>query len=728
MAFPFYLQYDQMDCGPTCIRIIAKYYKKSFSLKTLRDRCKANKEGVNLLGISKAAESIGFRTLGAKLSLNELENEITLPCIVHWNQNHFVVVYKITKNRIYVSDPAQGILNYTKSEFLAFWTSANENGIEKGITLIMEPSPTFFKQEEEKSKNIGIGILYKYIINFKGLIFQLFLGLFLGSILQLILPFLTKSIVDIGINNKNLNFIYLILFAQLMLIFGRTTVEMIRGWILLHVSTRINVSILTDFFIKIMQLPMPYFDTKMTGDVMQRISDHERIEKFMTNSSLVVLFSIFNLIAFSYVLAVFSIKILMVFIIGSSLYIIYILLFLNKRRELDYKKFAIDSKNQNITIQLIQGMQEIKLNNCERRKRWEWEYVQARLFKWNIQSLKLEQYQQAGALFLNEGKNIILVVLAAQGVINGNLTLGAMLAITYIIGQLNSPIEQLIYFFKNFQDAKISLDRLNEIHEVEDEMPKEKSFLYNLPINKSIFISDISFAYVGEGSKNVLIDLSLSIPEGKITAIVGASGSGKTTLLKLLLKFYEPLKGNIKIGDSNLDYVATDYLRSKCGVVMQDGFIFSDTISNNIAVSEDEPDIDRLLEAVKVANISHFIESLPLGFNTKIGAEGNGVSQGQKQRILIARAVYKNPEYIFFDEATNALDANNEKVIMRNLNKFFKGRTVIVVAHRLSTVKNADQIVVLDNGRISELGNHEQLTEKKGKYFNLVKNQLELGT
>ena len=666
-------------------------------------------------------------TVGAKLTWEQLQKEAPLPCIIWWNQVHFVVVYKIKKEKVYIADPAKGKISYPKEEFLKNWLNASSNGQRTGVALLFYISPSFYEIEGEKGNRLSFGILFRYILPYKNLLFQLSLGLLAGSILQLIFPFLTQAVVDIGIQNQDINFIYIILLAQLMLFIGRTGVEFIRSWILLHMSTRINISILSDFLIKLMKLPMPFFDTKMVGDIMQRMGDHSRIQNFLTSQSLSTLFSFFNLLVFSFVLAYYHMMIFTVFLAASTLYVIWIVLFLKQRKELDHRRFGISSNNQSTVIQLIQGMQEIKLNNCEKNKRWEWERLQARLFRYQIKNLALEQYQQGGAFFINEGKNIGITFIAAIAVVNGQITLGAMLAIQYIIGQLNSPVQQLIGFVQSTQDALISMERLNEVHEKENEEPADKLFTYRLPKNRDISIKRLSFSYPGAGNEPVLKAIDLHIPEGKTTALVGMSGSGKTTMLKLLLKFYPPAKGEIWIGDSNFKMLSPRAWRKHCGAVMQDGFIFSDTIADNIAVGEDLPDIEKLEHAVEVANIREFIESLPLGFNTKIGAEGNGISEGQKQRILIARAVYKDPEYIFFDEATNALDANNERSIMQNMQEFFRNRTVVVVAHRLSTVKNADNIVVLDEGRIVEQGTHAELTQKEGAYFDLVKNQLELG-
>jgi len=727
MSFPFYKQPDAMNCGATCLRMISKHYGRTISLEKLQKISETTREGSNLANISSAAEIIGFRALGVKINFLKLVNDVPLPCIIHWNQNHFVVVYKIDRNVIYVADPAHGKLNYTKLEFLKKWIGGNATEtLEEGVALLLEPTVQLnIKQEDDQVVKQGFRFLYQYLFQYKTLLFQLAVGLLLGSLLQLIFPFLTQSIVDIGIQNHDINFIYLILIAQLLLFAGRTSVEIIRSWILLHLSTRINISLVSDFFIKLMSLPIAYFDSKMTGDIMQRINDHQRIEQLLTSSSLNVLFSLFNLIVFSAVLAWYNWIIFWVFLAGSILYLLWITIFLKKRKDLDYKRFAQMSNEQSKVIELINGMQEIKLHNAERQKRWSWEYLQARLFKIEVQNLRLEQTQSVGSNAINELKNILVTVLSAKLVIDGEITLGMMMAISYIIGQLNSPIQQLIGFVYIMQDAKIALERLSEIHNKQNEELEPENKISALSAVEDIHIENVSFRYLGS-QKNVLFNLSVTIPANKTTAIVGASGSGKTTLMKMILKFYEPDVGEIKFGNTNLETISQSSWREKCGVVMQEGYIFNDTIANNIALGQPSIDLEKLKRAVEIANIKEFIEELPLSYNTKVGNEGVGMSTGQKQRVLIARAVYKNPDIICFDEATSALDATNERIIMENLNEFFKERTAVVIAHRLSTVKNADQIVVLESGKIIEKGTHQELIDSKGSYFNLVKNQLDL--
>lgn len=740
-----------MDCGPTCLRMVAKYHGRSVSLDYLRNKSQYGKQGVSMLGLADAAESIGLKTVGAKLSLEQLINDAPLPTILHWDQYHFVVLYKIemhpfakffatplSKRRgeggevLVIADPAKGIIKLSKEEFQKHWISTSENETGKGTALLLESTPLFKQMdysdvEQMQKGKIGWDFLFSYLKEHKAYFFQIFLGLFIGSMLQLVFPYLTQSIVDTGINTQNINFIQIVLAAQLMLLFSQTVVEFIRSRILLHISTRINISLLSGFWAKLLKLPMQFFDSKHPGDIIQRIGDHHRIESFLTGTALNTFFSITNLIIFSFVLLNYNITVFIIFVVGSFLYLIWIRFFLRYRRKLDYQRFAIASRENNATMQLVYGMQEIKLNNAENTYRWAWEGLQAGLFKLNFKSLSLNQYQQIGAFFINQGKNILITFIVAKLVIEGQLTLGMMLAIQYIIGQLNSPIEQLIGFTQQAQDAKISLERLNDIHSLEDEEPVQKQFNHYLPEQHSINIKNLSFTYPGAGNEPVLKNINLLIPQGKVTAIVGMSGSGKTTLIKLLLRFYENYKGEIHLGTANFKTISPKFYRSISGAVMQDSFIFNDNIRKNITVTDDQVDNERLINACKTANILPFIESLPLGFYTKLGAEGNGISGGQKQRLSIARAVYKNPQFIFFDEATNSLDANNEKVILENLQEFFKEKTVIVVAHRLSTVKNADKIVVLENGEVAEEGTHTELTLKKEKYYELVKNQLELG-
>jgi len=733
-SFPFTLQLDAMDCGPACLRMVARHYGRSYTIQTLRQRSFITREGVSMLGISDAAEGIGFHTTGVKINFEQLCEDVPLPCIAHWNQNHFVVVYKIKKRRggkftIYVADPARGLAEYNKEEFMRCWGVTKSEGKDCGTLLALQPGPEFYDMEDEKkAEDRSIGFFFRYLRPYKSQLIQLVLGMLTGSLLQMIFPFLTQALVDSGIRNHNLSFITLILIAQLVLFVARLSVDFIRSWIMLHITARINISLISDFLAKLMRLPMNYFDTKMVGDIMQRIGDHGRIESFLTGSSLNVIFSLFNFLVFGAILAYYNLMVLLVFLIGNTLYVAWILSFMRWRRKLDFKRFAQASANQSNIVQLITGMQEIKLNNCEKQKRWQWERIQVKQFKISIQGLALGQYQQLGSVFFSQTTGILISFIAAKAVVDGQMTLGMMMALTYIVGQVSAPIEQFIGFARAWQDAKISLERLGEVHLKEDEDQQSAMSMNELPQDKTIRIHDLHFSYDGADRDYVLDGINLAIPHNKVTAIVGASGSGKTTLVKLMLGFYQPNKGTVKIGETALKNINPHVWRSKTAAVLQDGFIFSDTIAGNITVGDETVDKKRLLEATATANIGEFIDSLPLGYNTKIGMEGNGISQGQRQRILIARAVYHNPEFLFFDEATNALDAKNEREIMERLEKFYRGKTVVVVAHRLSTVRNADNIIVLDKGKVAEQGTHAELTNKRGIYYELVKNQLELGS
>ena len=730
MKFPFFMQLDAMDCGPSCLRMIAKYYGRFFSVQQLREKSYILRTGVNLLGLSEAAESIGFRTTCVRTSIQKLKEQAKLPCIIHWNQEHFVVLFKITKKKdkyfFHIADPAHGLLKYEEEEFKKCWITTVQGGQEKGVAMFLETTPQFYEVEAIKYEGISLWFLLKYVKPYQSMVRQLIFGLFLGSLLQLVLPFLTQSIVDQGIGHRNLNFIQLVLIAQLVLVVSRMLIEVIRRTILLHISTRVNVSLISDFLTKMMKLPMRFFDSKLTGDLIRRIEDHNRIETFLTQSVLNILFATITVFVFGIVLAAYNLKIFLLFVVSSILYIGWVRLFMKKRADLNRKNFEQMSLHQSNLMQLIYGMQDIKLLGCEKQKRWEWEGIQAALFRISIRSLNLGQWQQVGAVLINEVKNIIITVLSAIAVLDGSITLGVMLSIQYIIGQMQGPIEQFVFFMQQEQDARMSLERLGEIHGQADEEQSDQNDIKELDHELPISFRNVSFTYGSLKSKRVIQNLSLEIPFGKTTAIVGLSGSGKTTMIKLMLGFYPPTEGEVFLGNHSLALISFREWRKHCGVVMQEGYIFNDTIANNIAQGSDVIDKERLLYSVKMANIQEFIESLPLRYNTKIGNTGQGLSQGQKQRILIARAIYRNPEYIFLDEATNSLDTNNERIIQENLNRFFSGKTVVIVAHRLSTVKNADQIVVLNQGQVVEKGTHADLIDLQGDYYNLVKNQLEI--
>ena len=730
-GFPHYQQLDEMDCGSTSLRMIAKYYGKEYSAEMLRNHCHITRNGVSMLGISEAAEYLGFRTLGVKITMEQLAHDASLPCILHWNQNHFVVCYKVKKNRsgryrFYIADPASQKLCYTEEEFMRCWLSTSVQGRDCGMALLMVPGVNFGKRKEEcENHRQSLGFFFKYLKPYRRQVVVLLLGMLLGSLLQLVFPFLTQALVDRGINGKNLGFVTLILIAQLVLFVAQLSVNFIRGWILLHVNTRIDIALISDFLIKLMNMPLHFFDTKKMGDLLQRIDDHSRIKSFLMGNSLGFVFSLANFVVFSVVLGYYNLLVLGVFLLGNTLYILWVTFFLKYRRELDFKRFNQSATERNKMIQLIQGMQDIKLNNCERQKRWEWERVQMKLFRISMRGLKIGQFQQSGSVFFSQTTNILITFIAARNVIMGTMTLGMMMSLTYIIGQLSAPINDFISFIQAVQDAKLSLERLNEIHSQPDEDTDIKDKAAVLPADKTIRVEHVTFSYDGAERNYALYDVSLEIPESRVTAIVGESGSGKTTLIKLLQGFYLPSHGSIKIGGTDLCDINPHYWRSITGSVMQESFIFSDTIAHNIALDTDRLEMDRVHRAAIMANADGFVRKMPMGYYTRIGMEGSGVSQGQRQRILIARAIYKNPEYIFFDEATNALDTTNEAEIMHNLNAFYHGRTVVVVAHRLSTVKNADQILVMRQGRIVERGTHKELVAKNGYYYNLLRNQLE---
>ena len=730
-SFKCIIQSDSMMCGITCLQMVCKHFGREVSLRTLSKLCVATSEGVSMLGVNEAANKLGLRTMCARTDFDTL-SKATLPCVLHWNQNHFVVLYKVRKGRIfYVADPGKGLVKYNLEEFGKHWVSTASQGEEKGIAMFLEPTLEFYSHkvdnEEEDGSPRSFQFLFGYIKQYRKYFGQIVLGLLVGSLLQLILPFLTQSIVDVGIKNQNIGFIWLILLGQLMLTISRTAIDFIRRWLLLHISLRINISLVSDFFIKLLKLPMSFFDTKLMGDLMQRMGDHSRVNTFLTQQTLSIVFSLFTFVVFSIVLLSYNWLIFAIFMLGSLLYGGWLALFLRRRKVLDYELFEQQAINNNKTYEFITSMQEIKLQDCEQRRRWEWEDVQADLFNVQMKSLKLQQTQEAGSIFINELKNIVITVVAATAVIHGQLTLGMMLAVQYIIGQLNSPVEQLMSFFYSVQDVRISLERINEIHRMDDENGKQGLETSVTDETKGIDMENINFKYDPHALKTIIDNVSLTIPKGKVTAIVGASGSGKTTLIKLMLGYYPVLGGQINIGGTDVNTLNKKWWRRQCGVVMQDGVIFSESIARNIAVDDKEIDKQRLQTAAEIACIHDYVMGLPLKYNTKIGRDGVGLSQGQKQRILIARAVYKNPDYIFLDEATNSLDANNERMIVEYLDEFYKGKTVVIVAHRLSTVKNADQIVVLDKGKVVEIGNHEELTAKRGAYYNLVKNQLELG-
>jgi len=731
--FYFQKQYDSIDCGPACLKMVAAHFGKHYSFEFLREQCYLTKEGVSLLSINDAAEKIGFRTLMAFVDENIISDDAPLPCILHWNQNHFVVLYAVKRSlfsrgekKFIIGDPAHGIVRIDRETFDKLWISGKGG---KGTVLFLEPMPAFFKQPLPVRNKLNIGFLYQYIRPYKKMLAQLVIGMIAASIITLTFPVLTQILIDKGVSAGNTSLVLLMLASQVFLFFGNTVIDIVRSWLLLHINARVSLNIISDFLIKLLKLPIRYFDTRAVGDISQRINDHHRIENFLTGESINSVFSVINILTFIFALVYYNWLVLLVFLAMSIFGLVWIFLFQNRRKQLDYKRFSIGSENQDKLVEMINGMQEIKLNGSETFKRWEWEKLQVTTFRLNIKSLALEQYQHVGFMFFTHLKNIIISYIAARETINGHLTLGGMLSISYIIGQTNGPLDQLVSLIKTGQDARLSIARLQEIHLKKNEEDEIVATTITDPgsLHDDIFIRDLSFQYEGPNSPFVLKSINLTIPRGRVTAIVGTSGSGKTTLMKLLLNFYPPVKGTIHIGEQSLASVSPKIWRSYCGTVMQDGYIFYDTIAGNIALDGKEIDECKMTRAMNVSNLKEFVDGLPLGYTTKIGSSGVGISGGQRQRILIARAVYKDPEYLFFDEATSSLDANNERIIMDNLNDFFKGKTVVIIAHRLSTVKNADQVIVLHQGKIVEMGRHHDLVKVRGHYFELVKNQLELG-
>lgn len=727
MRFPFVRQHDAMDCGPACISMIAMRHGRYLSLETIRRQAWITREGVSFLGLKTAAESMGFRAAGVKIPFSKLREGAPLPCIAHWQQNHFIVINRIGEKAVWVSDPAIGRIKMTHDEFMKGWISGEIAGEPAGMALLLEPGPGFEALHDDPPPKGGFEFLLPYLKPYKKQIFLLLVGLLISSAIQLVFPFLTQAIIDRGIAGRDIRFIWLVLAGQLALTAGRLTVEFTRGWLLLHVGTRLNIKIVSDFLARLMGLPIAYFDTKLNGDILQRIDDNSRIESYLTSSSLAILFSLFNFVVFGVVLGIYSIQVLLVFLAGTALYVLYVTLFMPARERLDNMRFIQMAEAGNRMINIVNGMQEIKLAGNETANRKEWEKQQHAIYNTRIRGLRILQFQTAGGTLIHESVNIIITVISATLVIDGSMTLGMMLAVQFITGQLNGPVSQIVSFMRATQDARISLERLAEVHAMAPEEQSATDASVSMPEKADIEIRNLSFRYEGPGSPWILRNLDLSIPAGKITAIVGESGSGKTTLMKLLMGFYRPEEGEIWIGGERLEAVSISSLRKKTGAVMQEGYIFPDTIMGNIAPGEEKPDLDRVTEAVRVASLKPLLDILPSGLQTRVGQGGHGLSQGQRQRILIARVVYKQPALLLLDEATSALDASNERMIVENLAGFYAGRTVVIVAHRLSTVRHADNIVVLERGKVTESGTHEQLAAIRGTYYRLIRDQLEMG-
>ena len=720
--FPSYRQLDQMDCGPSCLKMLTEYFGRSYDLEYLRRISFLQRDGVSLEALSQALQLIGIESVGIKTDIEELISDVPLPAIAHWEGNHFIIIYKTNRKFIFVSDPAYGKVKYKHEEFVHKWAESERR---QGVLLLAEPTRQFFDEEpQEMEKKGGLGFLLDYLKPHKKYIFQVLLGLFLAAIIQLMLPFLTQSMVDYGINYEDLSFINLILVAQLFLFITRSATEVIRGWVLLLVSTRANIQMLTDFLGKLLSLPIEYFESKTIGDFMQRIYDHQRIDEFLTGRGLSIPFDILNILVFGFVLSYFSSTITLLYLFGTTLFFVWSLLFMKKKEILDNQLFDLNRKDQSLFLQIILAVSEIKLNNSENRRKREWESNQNNLFRLKSKILGVGQTQVNGGRFITELTNIFIIFSSAKAVITGNMTLGTMLAIQFIIGSLSLPISHIVDFLTGYQEAILSFNRLSEVH---NEIPEDHRMGYGTKlIPADITLKKVGFRYGEQSLPLVIKDINITIPIGKTTAIVGSSGSGKTTLLKILLKFYEPIHGLVRVGEEDLEDINTALWRSKCGTVMQDGHLFNDTLERNITESQPDTPIDRKLlrKAVEIVNLADFIQNLPLGYETRIGENGQLLSGGEKQRVLLARAIYKDPDYLFLDEATSSLDSENEMVITERLFSFCKDRTVVIIAHRLSTVINADQILVMERGEIVEKGSHRELLSKEGVYHNLVKNQL----
>ena len=728
-TFPCDRQMDMMDCGPACLKMIAKHYGKYYSLQYMRDKCGITKEGVSFLDLSHAAENIGLKTLSLKCTIDDLILKVPLPVIVHWDNSHFIVVYNTNprNGNINVSDPAKGIIKYTKKEFEKRWVKKAEK--DKGVLMAIEPRAEFYERqgEEKTERKKTFENFLGYFKPYKKSFINLFSVMLLVTVLQGFLPFISKAVIDVGIQTHDVDFIYIVLIANIAIYVSIMLSNMVRDWILLHVTSRVNIALISDYLIKLMLLPITFFENKMTGDILQRAQDHERIRSFIMNNSINMIFSTLTFFVFAAILLFYNTTIFYIFLAGSVLYVLWVMGFLKLRKKLDWEYFDLISRNQSYWVETIAGIQDIKINNYEKPKRWKWEDIQARLYKVNVRVLNVTNMQSLGAQFIDSIKNLAITFFCAIAVIKGEMTFGVMISTQFIIGMLNAPVQQFIQFIISFQFAKISFLRLNEIHQLKDEHDDVGTNPIDLPENKSLVINNVAFQYTPTGPI-VLRNVHLIIPEKKVTAIVGDSGSGKSTLLKLILRLYKPSFGDILIGNMNVNNISLKQWRDKCGAVMQDGKIFNDTILNNIVLDDEKIDYEKLKKALDTANIAAEIEKLPLGYQTMMGEQGRGLSGGQKQRILIARALYKDPDYLFFDEATNSLDTLNEQKIVEALDNVFKDKTVIVVAHRLSTIRKADQIVVMQNGMIVEIGNHNSLMERKGRYYQLVQSQLDLSS
>ena len=728
-SFRQVFQTDSMDCGAACLCMIARHYGKKYSMRFFRENAHISREGISMLGLSMAAEKVGFRTLSAKITVEQLAEQIALPCILHWDGRHYVVCHRVSgkgSDRVFhICDPAIGKIRVRGDELRSHWLSGHLGEEEVGLAMQLEPAPDFReKQPEDPADGFGLLFFSRYILPHKWQLAGLLFGALVVMTMGYFLPFISQSVVDIGILGRNMDFIVLMMAMQLMISFSQTTVMFMQGWVSLHVNTVINVRLISDYLGKLARMPLPFFEVRTLGDILQRIGDHDRIKSFLMNDLTDIVFATVTFVTFSVVLGIYNWRILAIFLLGNTAYALWVVSFMHYRRELDNRVFQQSATLQNNMVQFIRGMQEIKLNNLEERKCREWESLQAGLYRLGRRGLMIGQVQQAGLLVFSTTTGIAISYMTARRVVDGEMTLGMMTSLSFILGQVSGPIGSFIGFIQRYQDARISLERLGDIHARKEGGMDEGTGRNGMPTGKDIRFRNVSFSYNGMDRDMVLKDISFTIPQGHVTAIVGRSGCGKTTLMKLMQGFYQPVHGTVEVGGTPLPDISLREWRTHLGAVMQDGYIFSDSIAGNVAVDEDA-DMARVEDALEAVNMKGFVHSLPNGTDTKIGEDGLQLSQGQRQRILLARVIYKRPEYIFLDEATNSLDTKNENDIMAYIKKNLKGHTVIIVAHRLSTIRDADSIVVLENGRVAEQGVHSQLLCNKGIYYQLVQAQLD---
>lgn len=732
MKYRVIMQHDSMQCGAACLLSVCHFYGRSgMSLEQMTEMCGVGRDGVSIYDLNKAARRLGFETLCAKLTLSDLL-DITLPCILFWNASHFVVLFEARGGRYVIGDPALGVVERSEAEVSQAWLAADDDdGVLRGVVLGLSPTDDFSCGGDcgvqSLSLRKSLPSLWTYVRPHRWCIAQLAAGLAFGCVVQLILPFLSQAVVDVGVGLRDVGSLWTLVIAQMALMLGRAAAGFVRSWILLRIGTRVNIAMVSDFLAKLMRLPMTFFDKKLTGDILQRMGDYSRVRDFFTSQALDALFALSSVAVFAFVLGCYSLRLFAVFLVGSLAHAAWLSFFMRRRRVLDYELFRRQALCSNKTLECVSSLHEVKLQGCGARRRAEWEASQEALVSTQAQSLALSQRQEAGSVVIAEGKNIVMTLCSATAVMSGDMTMGMMLATQFIAGQLVSPIERLTRFAYAAQDVRVSLERILSVSRMPDEDDGRNASPVDVDWRLGVEFRHVSFAYSpSECGHPAVDDVSLYFPSGKVTAIVGASGSGKSTLIKLLLGFFEPQEGDVSVGGVELSSLPMEWWRGQCGIVMQDGVIFSDSVARNIAMADDEPDMRRVREAARLACADGFISDLHAAFETKIGAEGQQLSKGQAQRILLARAVYRNPSLLILDEATNSLDTVSERRIVDNLASFCAGRTTIVIAHRLSTVRNADNIIVMSGGRVVERGTHNELAKLHGYYYELIKNQLDI--